>query len=74
MHRIIAILILEDIQSTTGVKQACSLSHTLFGVYIDEFEHFIKENAQVDDYFPPLLGPNFIPLVCEQCGHTGFYS
>jgi hypothetical protein len=37
------------IQSTIGVKQGCSLSSTLFEIYIDELESFLHEHIQEGD-------------------------
>jgi hypothetical protein len=37
------------IRSTLGVKQGYPLSPTLFGIYIDELEYFLKEHIQDKD-------------------------
>lgn len=39
----------EFIRSTIGVKQGCPLSPTLFGIYIDELEAFLREHIQESD-------------------------
>ena len=39
----------EFIQSTIGVKQGCLLSPTLFGIYIDELESFLRDHIQESD-------------------------
>ncbi|KAH9293842.1 hypothetical protein KI387_040956, partial [Taxus chinensis] len=37
------------IRSTIGVKQGCPLSPTLFGIYIDELEDFLRDHIQEGD-------------------------
>ena len=37
------------IQSTIGMKQGCSLSPTLFGLYIDKLEDFLGNSSQPGD-------------------------
>jgi hypothetical protein len=52
---------LEEINYKIGVKQGCSLSLTLLGIYIDKLEECLEEAGCVD---PILTGIVLNPLLC----------
>ena len=48
-------------QSTIGLKQGCSLSPTLFGMYIDDFEKSLQTHRRFTDFEWPSIRGKLIP-------------